>query len=316
LGAAIGPKAERFVNLFLVVELWGYCLSGVVATALNLNQLVDYLSASAAIGLTVLVQYVLTTVPAKTLTRVNVVSNVVFIVCCFMFVLTGFLLPSQAPASDLKWVKPDGLLAACGIIVFSPCAHSLFPAMMQRMEKPKEYPQCIRRAYVIAIVAYVVFAVPGYFFFGNATQPSAVMNIGVDLNLVPLPNLGWMNTVAAACMVMKMSGLQPLVLTPLNATLEHIMQGVAPQPVLATIIPPAVLTVSAVVAMHFANQMAALLNIVGSVFCMSIAFVLPVISYWKLSQSNFGKLQQAVFTALIVMGGTFAILGLIAAVGS
>jgi len=313
LGVAYGQKAERWVNTFLIVELWGYCLSGIVATALNLNQLVDEISVSTAVGLTVLVQFVLTNVPMKTLTKINVVSNVVFLVCCFMFIVTGLLLPAKAPASDLKWVKPEGLLAACGIIVFSPCAHSLFPAMMQRMEKPKEYPMCIRRAFALATVAYVCFAVPGYYFFGNAVQPSAVMNIGADLTLVPLPNLGWMNSVAAFCMVMKMSGLQPLILTPLNATLESMMQGFAPQAVLSTMIPPVVLAVSAVVATHFAHQMAALLNLVGSIFCMSIAFVLPVLCYWKLRMPDIGKLQQAVFAGLIMMGGTFALLGLITA---
>jgi len=40
-------------------------------------------------------------------------------------------------------------------------------------------------------------AVPGYCLFGNAAQPSAVRNIGVDLAMAPLPDLGWMNAVAA-----------------------------------------------------------------------------------------------------------------------
>merc|ERR1719440_2367722 len=107
----------------------------------------------------------------------------------------------------------------------------MYPAIMQRMEKPKEYPLCIRRAYLLAIVAYIGFAVSGYYLFGNAVQPSAVRNIGADLGLVPLPNLGWMNTVAAFCMVMKMCGLQPLILTPLNSTIECLLHGFAPQSV-------------------------------------------------------------------------------------
>jgi len=315
LCVAYGPKAERFVNVFLVVELWGYVLSGIVATAMNLNMLVDEISVSSAVGLTVLVQFVLTNVPMKTLTRINLISNALFIICCFMFIVTGLLLPSKAPSSELKYVKPEGILAACGIIVFSPCGHSLYPTIMHRMERPEQFPICLKRAYFLACIAYVAFAVPGYYLFGDAAQPSAVRNIGADLNLVPLPNLGWMNSVAAFCMVMKMSGLQPLILTPFNSTIELMLEGKAPKSVSATLIPPVVLTISAVVAMHFANQMATLLNIVGSIFCMSIAFVLPVLCYWKL-QERVPGMQQVIFFCLIVMGGTFALLGLMTALST
>jgi len=315
LGVAYGPKAERYVNIFLVVELWGYVLSGIVATAMNLNLLVDEISVSSAIGITVLVQFVLTNVPMKTLTRLNLVCNALFIACCFMFIVTGLLLPAKAPASDLKYVRPEGILAACGIIVFSPCGHSLYPAIMQRMERPDQYPICLRRAYFMATIAYVAFAVPGYYLFGNAVQPSAVRNIGADLSLIPMPNLGWMSPIAAFCMVMKMSGLQPLILNPLNSTIELMVEGVAPKSIASTLIPPAVLTISAVVALHFANEMATLLNIVGSIFCMSIAFVLPVLCYWKLQQKVPGA-QQVFFFGLIVMGGTFALLGLMTALSA
>jgi len=286
-----------------------------VATALNLNMLVEEISVSSAIGLTVLVQFVLTRVPQKSLTQLNLICNVLFLLCCFMFILTGLLLPSKAPSSELRYVKPEGILAACGIIVFSPCGHSLYPSIMHRMERPEQYPICLRRAYLLACIAYVALAVPGYYLFGNAAQPSAVRNIGADLNLVALPNLGWMNSVAAFCMVMKMSGLQPLILTPLNSTIELMLEGKAPRAVTATLIPPVVLTISAVVAMHFANQMATLLNIVGSIFCMSIAFILPVICYWKL-QEKLPGMQQVIFTGLILTGGTFASLGLMTALGA
>jgi len=315
LGVAYGPKAERFVNVFLVVELWGYVLSGIVATALNLNQLVDEISMTSAICLTILVQFVLTNVPLKQLTQLNLVCNALFIACCFMFIVTGLLLPTKASPSEFRYVKAEGLLAACGIIVFSPCGHSLYPAIMQRMERPEQYPSCLRRAYFFACLAYVGFAVPGYYLFGNAVQPSAVRNIGADLHLIPLPDLGWMNEVAAFCMVMKMSGLQPLILTPLNSTLELMVQGAAPKFISGTLIPPVVLTISAIAAMHFANQMATLLNIVGSIFCMSIAFVLPVICYWKL-QRKVSKAQQVLFFTLVVTGGSFALLGFLTAVNA
>lgn len=313
--SAYGPSAERFMNMFLVIELWGYVLSGIVATAMNLNMLVDEISVSSAVCLTVLLQFLLSNAPGKLLTQLNLVCNALFIGCCFMFIITGLLLPKKVPVSELRYVKPEGLLAACGIIVFSPCSHSLYPSIMQRMEEPDKYPSCIRRAYVLACIAYLSLAVPGYYLFGDAVQPSAVTNIGADLNLVALPNLGWMNSVAAFCMVMKLAGLQPLILTPLNSTIECMLQGWAPKSIIGTLVPPSVLTVSAIVAMHFAHQMGTLLNLVGSIFCMTIALVLPVLCYWRL-RPGIPCLQQVLFSGLVVMGGTFAVLGLLTAIDS
>merc|ERR1719456_1167395 len=82
---------------------------------------------------------------------------------------------------------------------------------------------------------------------------------------------------------MKISGLQPLILHPLNATIELLLAGSAPSSVLSTLTAPSVLIISAVVALHFAHQIAALLNLLGCIFCMSIAFVLPVLCYWKIN---------------------------------
>jgi vesicular inhibitory amino acid transporter len=314
--SAYGPRAERAVNIFLVIELWGYMLSGIVSAATNLNQLLPNLPSSAAIGLTVLVQFGLAALPMRTLSRLNVIGNILFVVCCLMFLVTGLMLPSKALSSEHQFVRPEGVAAACGIIIFSPASHSLYPAIMQKMKHPEQYSVCLRRAYVLACVVYVCFAVSGYYLFGSAVQPSAVRNIGVDRRLIALPNLGWMNYVASFSMLVKVSSLQPLIMAPLISTIEGMFEGWVRQPMLSTLSGPCVLTISAVVAIHFAQNVAALLTLVGSVFCMSIAFVLPALCYWRINADSIGPLQQVVFSGLILMGGSFAILGLISALDS
>ena len=122
----------------------------------------------------------------------------------FRFVATGLLLPSRAPAAEIQTVKPHGLLAACGILIFSPAGHSFYPQIMQQMEEPSKFPRCIKNAYGMAGLVYLFIAVPGYLLFGDAAQPSAVRNIGLDRSLVPLPDLSWMNTLAATGLVLKL----------------------------------------------------------------------------------------------------------------
>lgn len=311
--AAFGKKAQAAIECFLIVELWGYLLSTIVCSAMNLTQLFDHLDVTSAIGLSVAGGYVLSFVSTKALTRVNVTSNVVFVACGLMFVFTGIMLPKRAPASEIQFVKPHGLLSAAGILVFSPAGHSFYPRMMQQMQEPSKFPTCIRRAYLGAAIVYLGLAIPGYYMFGSATQPSAIRNIGVDLKLMPLPDLAWMNTAAALGLVMKLVPSQALVLSPLTAVINGVVSSKlshgtseAVRPVVA----PCVLLVSSVLAAQFANEVALLLNLMGSFFCMNIAFVLPVICYWRLAPEPPGLAKQMFFVFLILMGLSCSVLGI------
>lgn len=308
---AFGTRAKCAINGFLIVELWGYLLSSTVCASMNIAQVTDDLPICGAVALSIVGTYFLTFVPIQTLTRVNVLGNFFFVVCCLMYIITGLLLPQKAPSSDVEWVRPHGFLAAAGILVFSPAGHSFYPQMMQSMEEPEKFPCCIRRAYGAGCVLYLVVGIAGYFLFGNAVQPSAVANIGVNLKLVPLPDLGWMNTVAAVGMAVKMLSMQVLVLVPLSTTIQDVLRKRVPEGVLGPVVPPLALLLTAAAAVQFANEMATLLNLIGSVFCMNIAFVMPVLCYWKLSSESVGCLQRILFIGLLLMGSTFAALGVL-----
>jgi len=312
VNAAFGHRAKCAVEVFLIVELWGYLLSTIVCSALNITQLFDCIGIFGAVVLSVTGAYALSFVPAKSLTRVNVMSNLVFVACGLMFILTGLMLPSKAPASEIEMVKPHGLLAACGILVFCPAGHSFFPRVIQQMEEPSKFPTCIKRAYLAAAVVYIGMAVPGYMLFGNAAQPSALRNIGVDLQLQPLPNLGWMNTAAALGMVMKLVPNQVLVLSPLCAVIKGVLARVSENSDAAqSAVLPTVLLVSSLLAAHFAQEMAFLMNLIGSFFCMNVAFVLPVLCYWRLAPEPLSMFRQFTSVALVTMGLSFAVLGVV-----
>lgn len=311
--AAFGPKAKQAVDIFLIVELWGYVLSITVCASMNFAQLFERLEVSSAIGLSVTMCYSLTFAPRRLLTKLSVMSNMVFIACCVMFIVTGLMLPEKAPPSEIQIIKPHGILAACGILVFSPAGHSVYPQLIQQMEEPSKFPTCLRWAYISASIVYLAVALPGYYLFGNSTQPSAVRNIGVDLHLMPLPNLGWMNTAAALAMVLKLVNQQALVLSPLTAVIKGVLTSrLGPDcDVVKNSVTPTVLLVTAMVASRFANEMALLLNLLGSVFCMNIAFVMPVLCYWRLAPNPLNVFQKVVSVFLVIMGISLGILGVV-----
>jgi len=307
--AAFGQRARSAVEIFLVFELWSYVVSGMVCATINLNQLIEDIGTPTALGLTVVVVFALTTyAPVQFVTRVNVVSNGFFAICLMMFLLTGMVLPARAPASDLELVKLSGIIPTATIMAYSNAGHGIYPELMQRMEEPEKFPACVRRVGVVVFLVSVGVAAPGYFFFGNYAQPSVVQNIGVDLNFSAIPHLGWMSPVAAFGMTVKMMSSQALSLTALSSVVEGLLGEVVPRIAVA----PLLLVTSAVVASRFAASVATLLSLIGSVFCMNIAFVLPVICYWKLAQEPVRGIQRIFFTTLLFIGFSLALLGIVA----
>jgi hypothetical protein len=320
VGAAFGSRSKQVITGFLLVELWGYLLSTIISAAMNLHQFAQSIALPYAIFGSAAAAYFLTSLPSRDLTRLNVAANMCYLVCCLMFLATGFYLSVAStdtkPAKRIEFFRPNGLLSAAGMIVFSPAAHSFYPQVMQRLEEPRKFTVCVRRAYASACVVYLTVAVLGCLTFGAAVQPSAVANIGADLNLMPIPGLAWMNSAAAFCMVVKMFAMQPLILVPLTVTVKNAIDDWCPeglaQKVQAHVL-VVILACSALVSLHFAEEIAVVLNFMGCVFCMTIAFIVPVLCYWKLAEHPVGPLQQLTFVCLLAMGGTFVAGGLVGA---
>lgn len=311
VGTAFGSRAKSLLNAFLILELWGYVLSYTVVFSVNLNQLVPRLSLMEAIFLGSVVVFALTFASGSFLSKVGVLCNLVFLSICFMFLGTGYVLPERAPTSDQTAIRPSGILAATGILVFNAASHACYPSIMQNLAEPARYTSCLRQSYAAALLFYLMICVPGYFCFGAKTQQSIVQNIGVDLNGQALPNLGWMSTFAAAGMVIKMFSMQPLVLTPLTSIVESLVSGCCNRRLAKFVVAPAILAFTGAIAALFADNTAILINLIGSVLCMNIAFVMPVACYWKLSKEPLGLLKKLWFSCIMLMGAAFAVLGVV-----
>lgn len=312
--AAFGPQWKGILNMFVCLEIFGYQVSCLATMAMNLNQVFDSISMSAATVVSVIAASALTFVPPAILTQVNITSNVFFGVAIVMFIATGFFLPELPRASD-TWtlMDPHGLLAALGILIYAPTGHSFFPSVMQKMEQPAQYSTCITKAYLAACVVYLFIGFCGYYLFGNFAQVSAVKNIGVGLHLAPLPNLGWMNCVAAVGMTVKMSAASTLQIMGLASTVEGVLVEKFGDQAPKSMIIPATTVVSAMVVIYFSDKMGYLLEVIGSLFCTNVGFVLPVACYWKLAKEPVGPGKRAIFISLIAIGELMAVIGTISA---
>ena len=154
---AFGAAAKSAMTTFFVLELWGYLLSYTVVCAVHMHQVLPLLNMPSAVLGSAVLTYILTFAPPALLTKVNVASNSVFILCCALFVVSGVLLPDgYAPDSDFVLVDPGNILSACGILVFNAASHACYPSIMQSMADPGRYSGCVRQAYAAALAFYLV----------------------------------------------------------------------------------------------------------------------------------------------------------------
>ena len=70
-------------------------------------------------------------------------------------------LSRRAPMSELKTFDLQGLGKVFGILVFSPAAHAFFPDIQRRMREPELFPVCLRRAYGLAAILYLLVGLAG-----------------------------------------------------------------------------------------------------------------------------------------------------------
>jgi len=311
---AFGRRARCAMNIFLVVETWGYLLSYIVGASMNLSEMLGDTHEHNPVGImiSVIFAYVISAYPLRRLTRVNIVSGVMTMLCFGLFIVSGLMLPERAPATELQVFNLPGLISASGILMFSPAAHAFYPDIMARMDEPQLYTACLRRSYGAACILYLAVGVTGYTLFGQAAQDSLIQNIGLDRGLQPLQGMSWMGTIAASGMAFRFLVLQAYVLPTLTASVES-LTGIT-----SNYSRSIVLALSAGMAAFFAKKAALLLNLLGSAVCINIAFTVPVLCYWRLSRRarTLPFYEQALLFGLLSMGISFSVLGVVSCVSS
>jgi len=309
---AFGSVGKRLLAWFLLVETWGYVLSYTVVSAHHWHIVYARFSESQFVMACSVGTYVLLMVPPAFLTKISVFCNMIYICGCLMFVFSGFMMPAKAPQSDFVTVIPEGILAASGILLFNSASHACYPTFQASMAEPARFSSSVRQAYVAGLLFYLLVAVPGYYCLGNAVQQSFIENIGHTLHMKPMHGMGWMSTFAAGGIAVKMVALQPLVYKPFAATVKGLLgETISSMSVCRCVLDPILLAISGAVSCLFAKDMAMLLNIIGSVLCMNIAFVMPVACYWKLTEHHISCPKKLLFTLIMSMGGFFAVSGFI-----
>uniref|UniRef100_A0A1I8FT40 Aa_trans domain-containing protein n=1 Tax=Macrostomum lignano TaxID=282301 RepID=A0A1I8FT40_9PLAT len=108
----------------------------------------------------------------------SIVSVLVF---CFMHF-------DQLALTNMPGFDPTSFPVSFGIIVFSYCAHAVFPGIEECMRRPNSYPAMLTVSFGVAAIVKTIMGVMAVLIFGMATEQEFGRNLEVDADFSFISN--------------------------------------------------------------------------------------------------------------------------------
>jgi len=206
-----------------------------------------------------------------------------------------------------------------GIIIFCFAGHPCFPIMHECLREKKDWGRTINIAFILSLMYYSGLGCTGSLAFGHATKPSIIQNMK-DL---PEPSAQLWRGLAAVAIMIKVQLTAPLLLNTILVAVfppapvkRKSVEGAALDNLKRT---PALILLCALtgtVALAFADNVAALASLTGSLLVMVTSVVFPILVFRKLARSQ-GEQQQRkerlTHGLILALAGMMALAGTIQA---
>jgi len=238
-----------------------------------------------------------------------------FAICFSVFALlvSGIALPggaAQPPFDDFHGLwRPRGIMTIMGLALFSYASHPALPSVYWSLKNPtKEFkPACIK-AFCMATLFYLSVSTIGYYFYGDYVKQVFTVNLGKDLQGNGERYLQFLAILTGAGFAVKLQGTTPLILAPITVVLEELIGvkggGFSAKRVVMLVI---LAVVSWGIAAIFAQEVAILAGLCGSVLCMTTSIIFPLFMYVTLAWKDLRPFQRA---PLLIIGSLGVVLAL------
>jgi len=185
VGEAAWPGwGNRIVSVVQVCEMYGGVIMYIVLLATVFNDILNDLTPLDIYQWAVVCAYV--ALPGIFITRVSVIAWIsmisVFallsgIATIIIYCITEYrdMSLSNIPPFDIQKF-PIGF----GIIVFSYCAHAVFPGVEGSMKEPKQFPMMMNSAFALAAVVKVLLGLLSVLRFGYQTEQVITVNMSIS----------------------------------------------------------------------------------------------------------------------------------------
>ncbi len=252
--------------------------------------------------------------PSLFIKRMSIISWLsllaVFALMCSILVMVAFSITKYESwkLSNIPPFNPSTFPIGFGIVVFSYCAHAVFPSIESSMRKPESFNSMMNWSFIFAAVVKAVLGVFMVLAFGDKTAEVATVNL--------LENKGFSITGNALVITNVMLAI-PLVMFVVSQTFDdaflryfpHLSDESKYHWVWLIITRPMLLGLAlfvAIIVPHFGL----LMGLVGSFTGTCLCFIFPCLFHLKLRWHKIGKAQVALNIGIMIFGAVAGGFGL------
>lgn len=185
VGEAAWPGwGNRIVSVVQVCEMYGGIIMYIVLLATVFSYILNQLTPLDIYQWAVVCAYV--ALPGIFITRVSVIAWIsmisVFALLSGIFTIIIYCITEyrDMALSNIPPFDPEKFPIGFGVIVFSYCAHAVFPGVEGSMREPKQFPMMMNSAFSLAAVVKVLLGLLAVLRFGNATEQVITINMSIS----------------------------------------------------------------------------------------------------------------------------------------
>lgn len=311
---AYGQRGRLMVSVLFILELLGAEVSLVVLFADSLYTLYPYFSKLEYKFFAFLILTPPTFLPLRILSVSSIFGIVATMSIVVVFIFCG-LYKADSPGSLIEpmhtWLFPQNWKAvplSIGIVMAPWGGHAVFPNIYRDMRHPYKYGKCLKLIFQISFLVDFSMCVIGFLMFGDGVKDEITKNLLLTAGYPE--GLSYFITILV--------GLIPLAKAPLNAqpivtTLDALLgldkiTSTTLKDILKGLVRVFAIFIFVVVAIIFPD-FDRIIALVGSLLCISVCIILPLLFYLKLYKDSISKFERLADYLMLVLFSILALIG-------
>ncbi|KAK1627175.1 hypothetical protein QYE76_001490 [Lolium multiflorum] len=307
--AAFGISGRIFVSVVLYLELYACCVEYITLLGDSLSSVFPsahlaftgiYLNSHNLFAITMALA-ILPSVWLRNLSLLSylsaggVVATMTVIVCLF-WVGIGDGVGFHPSGTALNLTR---LPVALGLYGYCFSGHSVFPNIYSSMKEPSQFPFVILFCFIVVTVVYAGVAATGFLMFGENTMSQFTLNM--PQQYIPSKIAIWMTIVNPYTKY-------ALTMTPVALSIEEALPKKMRNYLAGMCVRTALVISTVIVALSF-PYFALVMALLGSVFTMLVALILPCACYLSIKRNLVPLWEVSLCITIILIGMVCACIG-------
>lgn len=184
--ALSGPMLASFIGFVANAEIIVYAWGNLLIIGRTLPRLLSVFALEDTIAACSVCTLVLSAIPDKFYSYGTGIAAISLLMACMLVLASGWQLPEWAEEPRLHGSIIDAS-TSMALVLFSCGTHPVLPFVFENTSGQEEFKKVTWNSWAIYTTVCSVFGCFAYYMFGDSLYEVATQNIGLDLDLQPLP---------------------------------------------------------------------------------------------------------------------------------